>query len=68
MAQPKNPLDMDILNLINSARADPKSLVTPLEKMLSCFEGDILRREGKVNLRTKEGTKAVQEAIDFCKS
>jgi hypothetical protein len=27
----------------------------------------LLKREGKVTLRTKEGIDAVKEAIDFCK-
>jgi uncharacterized protein YkwD len=33
--------------------------------MLENFDGDVLKREGKTNLRTNEGAKAVHEAIDF---
>ena len=30
------------------------------------FDGMLLKREGKVTLRTKEGVAAVEEAITFC--
>ena len=33
--------------------------------MLEQFDGDVLKREGKTNLRTNEGSKAVKEAIDY---
>jgi hypothetical protein len=33
--------------------------------MLDQFDGDVLKREGKTNLRTNEGPKAVREAIEY---
>ena len=29
------------------------------------MDGDVIRREGKTNIRTNEGVKAVKEAIDY---
>lgn len=36
--------------------------------MLTQFDGNVLRREGKPGVRTNEGPAAVQELIDFLKS
>lgn len=36
--------------------------------MLDQFDGDVLKRDGKTNLRTNEGAKAVKEAIDYLQS
>jgi uncharacterized protein YkwD len=36
--------------------------------MLECFDGEVLKREGKTNLRTNEGPKAVKEAIEYLQS
>lgn len=51
--------------LTNKIRKDPKSIITDLEQMSSQFDGMLLKREGKVTLRTKEGNEAVQEAIEY---
>lgn len=58
-------MDMEIFTLLNKVRADPPSFVPYLQKLLDQFDGEILKREGKTNLRTNEGVKAVKEAIDF---
>ena len=42
-------------------------MIKDLEEMCKQFDGMLLKREGKVTLRTKEGIDAVKEAIDFCK-
>jgi len=42
-------------------------LVKDLEEMCKQFDQMLLKREGKVTLRTKEGVDAVKEAIEFCK-
>jgi uncharacterized protein YkwD len=36
-----------------------------LQTTLGNFDGEVLKREGKTNLRTNEGPKAVKEAIDY---
>lgn len=49
----------------NNIRENPKSLIPDLEEMLKCFDGPLLKRDGKVTLRTKEGDNAVKEAIEY---
>jgi uncharacterized protein YkwD len=39
--------------------------VPHLQDVLTKFEGDVIRREGKSHLKTKEGPAAVEEAIKF---
>lgn len=40
-------------------------MVPVLERMLQNMDGEVLKREGKTNIRTNEGAKAVREAIDY---
>jgi hypothetical protein len=61
------PIDKEIFECHNHIRQDPKWIIPDLEAMLKQFDGMLLKREGKVTLRTKEGAEAVQEAIDFLK-
>jgi uncharacterized protein YkwD len=61
-------MDMEIFALLNSIRLDPKSFIPTLSKVIDQFEGDVIKREGKVNLRTNEGVKAVREAVEFLKN
>lgn len=58
-------LDKEIFSMINKVREDPKSFIPQLEKLLLQLDGDVIRREGKTNIRTNEGAKAVREAIDY---
>lgn len=58
-------LDKEIFNLVNQVRQDPKSIVSYLERMLANLDGEVLKREGKTNIRTNEGAKAVAEAIEY---
>ena len=60
-------VDKDIFNEHNRVRKDPKSIIGDLETMLSQFDGFLLKRDGQVTLRTKEGAEAVKEAIEFLK-
>jgi uncharacterized protein YkwD len=61
-------VDKDIFHMLNKVRADPQSFIPHLQKLLEQFEGDVLKREGKTNLRTNEGPKAVKEAIEYLQS
>lgn len=61
------PIDKEIFEAHNHLRKDPKWLIPDLEEMIKQFDGMLLKREGKVTLRTKEGAEAVQEAIEFLK-
>ncbi len=58
-------VDKEIFTLLNQVRANPQSFIPSLQKMLDQFDGDVLKREGKTNLRTNEGPKAVREAIEY---
>jgi hypothetical protein len=58
-------MDKEIFELHNELRKDPKVLVADLEEMKTKFDGMLLKRAGKVTLRTKEGVEAVNEAIKF---
>ena len=59
-------IDKEIFYLHNELRENPKYLIKDLELMLNQFDGILLKREGKVTLKTKEGVDAVREAISFC--
>ena len=61
-------VDKKIWTLHNEIRRDPKVLIPDLQQMLEQFDGMLLKRQGKVTLRTKEGKDAVQEAINFLKN
>lgn len=59
-------INLDIFNLLNSLRADPKTLVPDLTEMAGQFDGDVhVRPSGNIRIKTQEGPKAVQEAIAF---
>lgn len=58
-------MDKEIFQLHNDLRQDPLKLIDALTEMLGQFDGMLLKRPGKVTLRTKEGADAVKEAIDF---
>jgi len=60
-------VDREVFEEHNNVRKNPKSYVPLLEEMLTKFEGNLLKRDAKVTLRTKEGESAVREAIDFLK-
>jgi hypothetical protein len=60
-------MDKEIHDLLNQVRANPKMLLPHLETMLSNFNGEILKRPGKVDLLTKEGTAVVHETIEYLK-
>ena len=60
-------VDRQVFELHNNLRKDPKVLIPDLEAMLNKFDGFLLKRDGQVTLRTKEGADAVKEAIEFLK-
>lgn len=54
----------EILRLINQTRQDPKSAIPLLQQRLDSFEGEFYKTDGR-KMKTREGPKAVQDAIDF---
>lgn len=59
--------EKDFLNELNKVRLNPQSIIPSLEKLLTQFNGNILKRQGEVPLQTNEGPSAVKEAISFLK-
>jgi uncharacterized protein YkwD len=56
-------LARDLIDETNAARRDPAAYSRYLEEMIPQFEGKLLRRPGRVVLRTEEGARAVKEAV-----
>lgn len=61
-------VDKKVWSLHNDVRKDPKMFIPDLTAMLEQFDGMLLKRQGKVTLRTKEGKEAVSEAIQYLKN
>src|SRR5579859_4270752 len=53
----------DVLDEINTARADPRAYAQALRDDLSHFQGSVLSAPGRSPLMTIEGASAVEEAI-----
>ena len=61
-------LEHEIVLEHNLARTDPAAYAKHLEKWLLYFDGDLLRRPGRMALQTLEGSQAVEEAIHFLRA
>jgi uncharacterized protein YkwD len=57
-----------IVREMNLARQNPAQYASYVEEMRGQFNGNLLMRPGRVPLRTKEGVKAVDEAIRYLRS
>jgi uncharacterized protein YkwD len=57
-----------IVREMNLARQNPAQYASYVEEMRGQFNGNLLVRPGRVALRTKEGVKAVDEAIRYLRS
>lgn len=62
------PLEKAVFYEINKVRGDPMGCVSILEKWKSYFDGNLLKFPGEIPIETKEGWKAVDEAIQFLRS
>ncbi len=60
-----NKLKKEILEEHNRVRADPKSYVPILKKILTYFKGDVIYKPGQVGIQTEEGQKVYNECIKF---
>lgn len=56
-------LESAIIAEMNLVRSDPAAYAAHLERLLPFFDGDVLRLPGKLALQTREGPRAVREAI-----
>ena len=61
-------IDRECWEVHNLVRQNPKSLIPDLEEMLTRFKGKFITDNDGIRIQTKEGPKAVQEAIDFLKA
>lgn len=57
-----------IVREMNLARQNPALYATYLEEMRGQFQGNMLVRPGRIPFRTKEGARAVEEAIRYLKT
>ena len=57
-----------LLEEINSLRTNPAGYAKKIEKMMKNFEGDILKLDDGVKIKTQEGAAAYEEAANFLKS
>ncbi len=57
-----------IVREMNLARQNPALYATFIEEMRENFRGDLLVLPGRIPLRTKEGTRALDDAIRFLRS
>ncbi|CAI2376701.1 unnamed protein product [Moneuplotes crassus] len=58
----------DFIQAHNKLRTDPQSFIPILEDYISRFEGTLLKRPGRANLRTNEGIPAFEEALEYLKT
>jgi len=62
-------LERQMVVEMTKIRENPLSLIPHLEKRLQYFKGNVYQAPGCSRLlRTFEGPKAVQEAINYCKA
>jgi uncharacterized protein YkwD len=57
-----------VVREMNLARENPAAYATYLEELRSNFHGNLLVLPGRIPLRTKEGVRAVDEAIRFLRN
>ena len=58
-------VESDVLKEMNHARTNPKAYAKKLKRILSYYDGNLLKYPGRIPLRTKEGPGAVKEAIEY---
>ena len=58
--------DRELLDEVNQLRKDPKKYAEKINKYISYFDGNVLNLPGrKSGIRTHEGPKAYQEAVNY---
>eukprot|EP01101_Sappina_pedata_P008882 TRINITY_DN5016_c0_g1_i1.p1 TRINITY_DN5016_c0_g1~~TRINITY_DN5016_c0_g1_i1.p1 ORF type:complete len:238 (+),score=56.40 TRINITY_DN5016_c0_g1_i1:18-731(+) len=68
MALNFTPMDYQILNALNQARARPLDFRAALEHRRQNFQGNIYQETGAMAVTTQEGIHALEEAITFLKT
>jgi len=67
-ASPETNSASAIVREMNLARQNPVLYATFIEELRSSMQGDLLVLPGRIPLRTKEGTRAFDEAINFLRT
>ncbi|MDQ6862096.1 MAG: CAP domain-containing protein [Verrucomicrobiota bacterium] len=67
-AAPSDNSGSAVVREMNLARQNPALYATYLEELRGNFQGNLLVLPGRIPLRTKEGTRGVDEAIRFLRS
>ena len=67
-ANPLSPLENAVVDEINKARTAPKDYASLLEQYKKYYDKKLLKLPGETPILTKEGAKAVVEAIRFLHS
>jgi uncharacterized protein YkwD len=63
-----SPLEKAVVNEINLARTSPKEYLSLLEQFRKYYDGNLLKLPGEIPVNTREGWKAVNEAVRFLRS
>jgi hypothetical protein len=58
-----SPLEPEILKALNQLRADPAAYVAVLREQRRHYRGNLLEIPGRIDLRTQEGVRPLDEAI-----
>jgi len=58
-----SPLEPEILKALNRLRADPAAYVATLREQRRHYRGNLLEIPGRIDLRTQEGVRPLDEAI-----
>lgn len=58
-------ISREVFDEMNLMRADPQAYVAVLQAYRDQFRGDVVIRPGRINIQTREGVAAVDEAIAF---
>ena len=56
-----------LIQEINAIRADPRSYIPRLQKFRESFHGNTIILEGNIRIRTREGTRVIDETIAYLK-
>ena len=67
-ADSENTSASAIVREMNSARQNPAQYANYLEELRAQYQGSLLMRPGRIPMRTKEGVRAVDEAIKFLRN
>jgi uncharacterized protein YkwD len=63
-----SPLEKEIVRELNYARTNPQKYASVIEDLKQYYDGNLIKVPDKTPIRTREGVKAVDEAIRYLRS